>query len=147
MTENMKKYLELISRDEEAQKKLNEQKSSSIQEAKERIIADAAEKGITLTEEDFAANAETGELSDDELEAVAGGKECVCVIGGGGTATSEIYEDTCACVLAGAGRGYGYVSNWETNLSGDKELDKVLTGMERCVCAVGGYGDAVGKDL
>ena len=144
MTENMKKYLELISGDEEAMKNLNEQEPSSIQEAKERIIADAAEKGITLTEEDFA---ETGELSEDELEAVAGGKECVCVIGGGGTATLEIYEDTCACVLAGAGRGYGYVSNWETNLSGDKELDKVLTGMERCVCAVGGYGDAVGKDL
>ena len=48
MTENMKKYLELISKDEEAQKKLNEQQSASIEEAKGKIIADAAEKGITL---------------------------------------------------------------------------------------------------
>ena len=31
MTENMKKYLELISKDEEAQKKLNEQQSASIE--------------------------------------------------------------------------------------------------------------------
>ena len=69
MTENMKKYQELISSDEEAQKKLNEQAAESIQEAKRNIIADAAEKGITLTEEDFA---DTGELSEDELNAVAG---------------------------------------------------------------------------
>ena len=49
MTENMKKYLELISKDEKAQKKLNEQEPASIQEAKEKIIKDAAEKGITLS--------------------------------------------------------------------------------------------------
>ena len=69
MTENMKKYLALISTDEAARKQLNEQEPSSIQEAKEKIIADAAVKGITLTEEDFA---DTGELSEDELNAVAG---------------------------------------------------------------------------
>ena len=141
MTENMKKYLELISGDEEAMKNLNEQEPSSIQEAKERIIADAAEKGITLTEEDFA---ETGELSEDELEAVAGGKECVCVIGGGGTATSSVYEDTCACVIGGAGSGYGYVTKWVTDSSGKRELIEERAGMVRCTCPVAGYGDRIG---
>ncbi len=104
MTENMKKYLELISKDEKAQKKLNEQEPASIQEAKEKIIKDAAEKGITLTEEDFAETADIGELSEDELEAVAGGKECLCVFGGGGTASHKP-EKTCACVMAGIGEG------------------------------------------
>ena len=83
MTENMKKYLELISKDEEAQKKLNEQAAESIQEAKERIISDAAVKGIsqniTLTEEDFAETADIGELSEDELDAVAGGKNATAL--------------------------------------------------------------------
>ena len=144
MTENMKKYLELISKNDETQKKLNEQEPSSIQEAKERIIADAAEKGITLTEEDFAETAETGELSEDELEAVAGGKACYCVVGGGGTATSSAYEDTCACVIGGAGSGYGYVTKWVTDSSVNRERIEERTGMSRCVCTVGGYGDSIG---
>ena len=144
MTENMKKYLELISQDDEARKKLNEQEPSSIQEAKERIIADAAENGITLTEEDFDETAETDALSEDELEAVAGGKECYCAVGGGGTSTSSLYEDTCACVLAGTGDGYGYVTKWVTDSSGERKVKDVITSMTRCACALAGYGKAVG---
>ena len=48
-------------------------------------------------------------LSDDELEAVAGGSGsangwelCFCAVGGGGTKNSE--GITCACVVAGSGK-------------------------------------------
>ena len=48
-------------------------------------------------------------LSDDELEAVAGGsgsadgwESCFCIVGGGGTKKSE--GITCACVLVGWGK-------------------------------------------
>ena len=123
MTENMKKYLELLSKDEEAQKKLNEQKSTAIEEATKKIIADAAERGITLTEEDFAEDAETGELSEDELEAVAGSKFCYCAFGGGGTATHRS-EKTCACAVFGFGMS-------------ETEEGK---GDVRCNCNFGGYG-------
>ena len=135
MTENMKRYLELISTDEAARKQLNEQEPSSIQEAKERVIADAAEKGITLTEEDFVEDTETGELSDDELEAVAGGKECICVIGGGGTATHTT-ETTCACVIAGGGRG----DMLEMDLEDPKRQPKHHY-VDRCTCCFGGHGN------
>ena len=124
MTENMKKYLELISNDEEAQKKLNKQAAESIQEAKEKIIADAAVKGITLTEEDFADTADTDELSEDELDAVAGGKKCYCAVGGGGESSYET-QNVCGCVVGGVGR---YKPDWS-----DVTFD-------RCICIVGGSG-------
>ena len=131
MTENMKKYLELLSKDEEAQKKLNEQQSASIEEAKGKIIADAAEKGITVTEEDFAEDTGTGELSDDELDAVAGGKDCFCVIGGGGEVSSA-KERTCACV--GFGMGQGYMYNRDIG-------EEILT--SRCGCYAAGSGGSI----
>ena len=135
MTENMKRYLELISTDEAARKQLNEQEPSSIQEAKERVIADAAEKGITLTEEDFDETAETGELTEDELEAVAGGAACYCAIGGGGTATHAT-EKTCACVVGGVGEG----DMIEIDLENPKR-QPTHHHIGRCMCCVGGAGN------
>ena len=128
MTENMKKYLELISKDEKAQKKLNEQEPASIQEAKEKIIKDAAEKGITLTEEDFAETADIGELSEDELDAVAGGKKCYCAVGGGGE-SSYATQKTCACVVGGSGM-------YDIPNQSGIPIDEA-----RCRCFIGGYGD------
>ena len=60
------------------------------------------------------------ELSDDDLDAVAGGGDvsCACAMGGGGTKDNN--DKTCACVLAGA----GYAKS----------------GRERCVCGFAGYG-------
>lgn len=84
MTENMKKYLEMISQDEEFRKEMDKLEEEHVQAQKEKIMEHAASKGITLTEADFA---ESAELSDDELDAVAGGATCGCVVGGGGTAT------------------------------------------------------------
>ena len=61
------------------------------------------EYGVLFTTEDFKAP--EGELSDDELNAVAGGGGCGCpVVGGGGG------DDlTCVCIAGGTGyvRGCG----------------------------------------
>ena len=64
-------------------------------------------------------------LEEPELADVAGGKECVCVLGGGGEASEE-GEKTCACV----GVGFGM-----------KDDENIATGKtERCVCIAGGAG-------
>ena len=111
MTENMKKFLELVSKNEELCAKVGEAD-------KEALIAMAKELGVALTDEDFEKPTE--ELSDDELDTVAGGGDvsCACAMGGGGTKDSN--DKTCACVLAGAGYS--------------------KTGRERCVCGFAGYG-------
>ena len=111
MSENMKKFLELVSKSEE----LCEKASAADKEA---LIAMAKELGVALTDADFEKP--TAELSDDELDTVAGGGDvsCACAMGGGGTKDSN--DKTCACVLAGG----GYAK----------------TGRERCVCGFAGYG-------
>lgn len=82
------------------------------------FIALAKEYGVEITEADFQSTPAEGELSDDELEAVAGGKECYCAIGGGGT--GDDYVGTCACVALGFGDDQG--------------------GGFRCTCAAAGFG-------
>ena len=116
MTENMKKYLEMISQDEEFRKEMDKLEEEHIQAQKKKIMEHAASKGITLTEADFAE-------SDDELSAVAGGATCGCVVGGGGAATKP-KEGDCACAFY----GQGYYS--------DKPG-------KRCICILGGGGDAI----
>lgn len=92
MTENMKKFLEHISGNEELTSKL---KNAS----KEDVLALAKEAGFTLTDADFE---QTSEVSDDELTTVVGGGfDCFCAIGGGGTGGEK--TRTCACVVGGAG--------------------------------------------
>jgi putative N6-adenine-specific DNA methylase len=73
---------------------------------------------IITSEEDFEKPVE--ELSDDDLDTVAGGGDvsCACAMGGGGTKDSN--DGTCACVLAGVG------------------YDD--TKKERCLCGFAGYG-------
>lgn len=112
MSENLKKLLELVSRNEDLAKKL-----SSMD--KEETIALAKELGIELTEADFE---QKNELSDDELDTVAGGKSCFCAWGGG-TGNSSIAK-TCACVAYGQG-------------------DSRNSSIARCVCYVGGGGDNI----
>ena len=116
MTENMKKFLETMSQNAEQAKKISELD-------KDGLIAAAKELGIELTEADFVQP--SGELNDDELEAVAGGKACYCVVGGGGTKSGV--DDTCACAGAGAGFFYGV----------DRGIDGYWS---RCFCFAGGYG-------
>ena len=69
----------------------------------EKMVEILKEYGVSFTAEDFKAP--EGELSDDELNAVAGGGGCGCAaIGGGGG------DDlTCVCIAGGTGyvRGCG----------------------------------------
>ena len=119
MTENMKKFIEVVSADKELGLKVSNAQ-------KDMLMLLAKENGIELKEEDFAVP--TGELSDDELDAVVGGGECYCAVGGGGTKdgahpyAEEHWDglDVCACVVA----GFGYYGN----------------GKERCGCAFAGGG-------
>ena len=115
MTENMKKFLEAVSKNEELTKKINTM-------TKEDLLALAKELGVELTEADFEKPA--GELNDDELNAVAGGGACYCAIGGGGTEDSN--DKTCACVAIGA--GYAKFGDFS-----DPDY-------ERCICGLAGIG-------
>ena len=125
MTENMKKFLEEASKDQSFIEKMNKA------EPPEAVIALAAEKGFALTAEDLKPEAPTGELSEDELDAVAGGKKCYCAVGGGGEAGNN--DLVCACPLVGIGSGrVEQVGNPNQRYR-----------IDRCTCAVGGYGGTV----
>ena len=106
MAENMKKFLEALSKDETLYSKFTNA-------AKEDLLALAKELGIELTETDLEQKTK---LDDDVLDTVAGGKDCVCVLGGGG----EWNNKTCACVMGGGGQ------------TSDSK--------PRCVCAINGWG-------
>lgn len=67
---------------------------------KDAIIAEAQQRGIALTDADFAADA-SAELNEDELDAVAGGGKCACIMGGSGKEGDNCKE--CACIIAGGG--------------------------------------------
>ena len=111
MTENMQKFLELVSKDEALVAKIGAM-------GKDELIALAKELGVALTDADLTRP--TQELDDDDLDTVAGGSDvsCACAMGGGGT--KDTNDKTCACVLAGVGY----------------EKD----GSERCLCGFAGYG-------
>ena len=111
MNENLIKFFEAVSKDEALSEKISSEKDVNV------LIALAKDMGIELTADDFKKPAE---LSDDDLDSVAGGGDvsCACAMGGGGTKDSN--DKTCACVLAGAGYS--------------------TSGRERCVCGFAGYG-------
>lgn len=110
MTENLKKFLETVSKNNELYNKFTGA-------TKEELIAMAKELGFELTDEDFA---EKNELNDDELDAVTGGAECGCLLGGGGKAGGKWDNKVCVCVTGGGGQ------------TGD--------GTCRCACTVAGWG-------
>ena len=87
-------------------------------ELQEKVIELLKEYGVILTAEDFKAP--EGELSDDELNAVAGGGGCGCAVGGGGGGD----ELVCVCVLGGSGSIPGC---YDPSQGG-------------CICAVAGAG-------
>lgn len=93
----MKLFLEKLSQDAALAEKA--EKETRIP----ALIALAAELGISLTEEDFRRSEE---LSDDELDAVAGGSDssCGCIIGGAGrVGPNKTTEKLCVCVAGGGG--------------------------------------------
>ena len=112
MSENLKKFMEAVSRESELVGKVNNM-------TRAQLISLAKDMGIVLTDADFG---EVGvqELEDDDLDTVAGGTAvgCTCAMGGGGAKDDN--DKTCACVVA----GLGYSKDGE----------------ERCFCALGGFG-------
>ena len=113
MTENMKKFMEALSEHPELADKVADA-------GKKELFAIAKELGIELTDADLEQ--QPGELSDDELDAVAGGAkgDCFCPVVGGGT-KGDKNDKACACVYGGGG----------------KEKD----GDYRCACILAGSGD------
>ncbi len=112
----MKRLLEEMEKNQEMKAKIEELDKNPESTLKD-FIKVAAEYGVELKEEDFKPV--EGEFTDDELDAVAGGAECGCFMGGGGSATGR-YEKTCVCVMGGGG--------------------EKTDGECRCVCAPLGYG-------
>lgn len=131
MTESRKKLLELASADRELRDRLEACSHMTENEAQERVIALAAQHGIRLTREDFAPDSR--EIDEDELDAVAGGVCCFCVIAGGGSGSenSSFTSQTCVCMACGDGEGY------KPNQQNPQAIHKV----PRCQCVVGGQGD------
>ena len=124
MSENLKKFLELITSDKELEKKALACNDLGEEKGKLAMIELAKENGIDLTEADFEKKEASGELSDDELDAVAGGgSNCGCFAGGGGGGVdaSDGKVFGCACVAYGQG--------------GDGRANDA-----NCVCALYGYG-------
>ena len=130
MTENLKKFLEAVSKDEALQAKVNALESNK-ETAMAGVIALAKELGIELTEADFAQP--DGEISEDELETINGGgcptagtvnNFCYCAAAGGGGGKQKD-EDIwgCACVAYGQG--------------GDAKDDHTT-----CMCVLYGHGEA-----
>ncbi len=102
----MKEFLEALEENEELKAKVEELCKDKDSGSKE-IIALAKEYGFTLTEDDFTITQNpNGEISDDELDAVTGGKhdgiaDCMC--GGGGYGGATYKSDVCVCAITGFG--------------------------------------------
>ena len=116
MSENLKKFLDLIASNKELEAKALACNELGEEKGAEAMIALAKEFGIVLTASDLEKKEETasGELDDDELDAVAGGGGCGCFAGGGGGGidSNDGKKYGCACVVYGqGGDGRGKDSN------------------------------------
>ena len=107
MSENLKKFLDLIASNKELEAKALACNELGEEKGKLAIIELAKENGIEITLADFEKPAEpaSGELDDDELDAVAGGGGCGCGYGGGGGGVDAVDGNVygCACVIYGQG--------------------------------------------
>ena len=106
MSENLKKFLALVAGNKELEAKLMASNGLGDEtKVKQAAIKLAKENGIELTEADFEKKEATGELSDDELDAVAGGGGCQCPLagGGGGVDANDGKVYGCACTSYGQG--------------------------------------------
>ena len=107
MSENLKKFLDLIGSDKELEAKALACNELGEEKGKEALNALAKENGIELTEADFAKKEKPSscELSDDELDAVAGGGGCACLAGGGGGGIDSNDGRAYGCACVGYGQG------------------------------------------
>ena len=107
MSENLKKFLELIAINKELEAKALACNELGKEKGKEAMLALAKECGIELTLADLEEKEEPAscELDDDELDAVAGGGGCACLAGGGGGGTDSNDGRTYGCACVGYGQG------------------------------------------
>ncbi|MCC8152394.1 MAG: Nif11-like leader peptide family RiPP precursor [Lachnospiraceae bacterium] len=128
----MKQFLEEMEKNEELKAKveeLNNRGDSTVED----FIALTKEFGFALTEEDFFGEKKSDdEISEDEMDAVAGGGVCKCAVGGYGGGESGFYysDQGCVCVVGGGG----------DYLDGADEKYK-----SRCICVLNGYGETYTK--
>lgn len=78
MTENMKKYLEIVSKDRQLEEELKEMQQLPVEEQKQALTDHAAKLGVVLEEHDLDLE-QSVELSDDELEDISGGSAAVTI--------------------------------------------------------------------
>lgn len=108
----IKKFYEALSNNEDMRKRMSElnEKYKDAQPDEETMLAEAVAfakaEGFDVTADNFRAYLKTGsaELSEEALEAVAGGQDnvnsaCFCIAGGGGKKNGY----TCGCVAIGTG--------------------------------------------
>ena len=103
MNENLKKFLEEASKNEELKAKLAA--LTDKETAVDKAIEIAKEYGFTLTSEDFKP-ADGAELSLDELDSVAGGAWCF-MIGGGPTYKKRPFCEKCGAFVFDDGSTVG----------------------------------------
>ncbi len=118
MTQKAKEFAKYLSENPTIANELGA-KTEGAEECMDIILQCAKDQGFELTAEDFAPD--DGELSKEELATVAGGGDCFCVLGGGGTASNE-NQPACGCVAYGQGND--------------------TYGMPRCLCFASGTGSA-----
>lgn len=139
--ENVKKFFEALANDKALMEKamaLNEKYKEQESDAAamekfaaEELIPLAAAAGFPFTVEELKVYKEQSsapqKLSDDELDAVAGGDGsfCACVVAGGGGGEERQDGDIVGCACAVYGQG------------GDAKDDHWV-----CVCFAGGFGGA-----
>ena len=114
MSENLKKFLDLLGSDKELEAKALACNELGEEKGRLALIELAKECGIELTAADLEKQAEPAsrELDDDELDAVAGGAAtgdesgfCYCPLAGdgGGEDSNDGNVFGCACVIYGQG--------------------------------------------
>lgn len=113
------KLIRFMEEKPELQEKLNEMAKENSIDFNEKIITELNNAGFQISMDDLMEP--SGELSEDELRAVAGGGGCACALGGYGGG-DRLY---CACLFAGSG--------------GIDNCDNV-TGQGGCVCPIAGTG-------
>lgn len=108
MSENLKKFLDLLGSDKELEAKALACNELGEEKGRLALIELAKECGIELTAADLEKQAEPAsrELDDDELDAVAGGAlACLCSAGGGGGGIDDNDGKVIGCGCAGYGQG------------------------------------------
>lgn len=115
MKQEVKEFIKKVNSDEESRKAfmamLPEDQTKIDRDAfiEEKILPFAKERGYDLSVADFEPEEPaSGEISDDELTAVAGGM-CICPVAGGGEGTDANNNQpyVCGCVAYGQG-GQGF---------------------------------------